>query len=342
MKLLLLVLLFSLLNCAGLKKKDFIRSEEVKVESVKKDFAVKESVLNKFITKNKPTPTKKAKTTKKVAKKIAKVTKLEKTKPISKSRYPKDYPSKLRALDKGSEQYINKFQPRVFVGEKIYIDITYLGINAGQIVVETQPNVDVGGVDAHHFYARLKSAPFYKYIYELDDTLDSFVSSKSFTPIKYSLLQRESGKNIDDIQLYDREKLKTFTFYKKENLKKKQKIKKENKEAYIPRYFQDALSILHYLRGLPLKVSDTYRIPVVNKAKILILDTKVLKKETISTDLGKKKAIKINVKTGYTGETIKSGDMTFWFSDDERRILLRIKAKIKLGSVVAETVKYEQ
>jgi hypothetical protein len=61
-------------------------------------------------------------------------------------------------------------------------------------------------------------------------------------------------------------------------------------------------------------------------------------REVIETKKGKRRAIRVHATTKYTGETLKSGDLHFWFTDDSERILIKAKAKIKIGSVVAESV----
>jgi len=357
-KIFLAIILPFIVTCSSYKSKDFEKTEHLDVKKVEKDFNVDKKTLKKyFSTPKEVTPAKKeVKSNKAIVKSKIKEKKPKdeikeklKTDHLSKNQsksgaihYPIDYPEEFKILEPKLKSIHKTFKTYVFRGEKLYIDISYLGVNAGQIVVETLPDTTVGGVSVYHYYARLKSAAFYKYIYELDDTIDSYVQKDNFLSLKYTLLQRESGQNVDDIQIYDSKNLKTRSLYKRIKKKKNNAIKKWNKEAFIPAFYSDALSVLHYMRGLPLKVGDLYPLPVINKAKVLILNTKVIKKEKISTELGTFNAIKINVKSSYSGETIKSGDMTFWFSDDDRRILLKINAKIKIGSIVAETVKYER
>jgi hypothetical protein len=70
----------------------------------------------------------------------------------------------------------------------------------------------------------------------------------------------------------------------------------------------------------------------------LIFKTTVIGRETIETSRGQKKAIKVHALTKYTGDHLKSGELTFWFSDDDKRTLLKGQAKIKIGSVTAEIV----
>src|SRR5690606_7169073 len=105
-------------------------------------------------------------------------------------------------------------------------------------------------------------------------------------------------------------------------------------------YYHDAFSPLHFLRGMPLKDGDKYSFPIVTRSKLTIFDLEVIGRETISTEIGDKKAIKMNALTRYSGDFVKKGEMVFWFSDDERRLFLKFQAKVKIGSVWGEIVEY--
>jgi hypothetical protein len=183
----------------------------------------------------------------------------------------------------------------------------------------------------------LKSAPFYRFMYSLDDVIESFVDKDNFIPIKYSLMQREKNKSVDDFQFFDWENKLSLFRYKKV---KEGKVHKKSKDIPIPQFFQDAFSPLFFLRGLPLKDGDKYSFPIVTRSKMTIFDLEVIGRETIDSEIGKRKAIKMRALTRYSGDFVKKGEMTFWFSDDDRRIFLKFKAEVKIGSVWGEIVEY--
>ncbi|HXH32508.1 MAG TPA: DUF3108 domain-containing protein [Bacteriovoracaceae bacterium] len=249
---------------------------------------------------------------------------------------PKDYPPELLALNAKAKKVWDQYKPNHKTGEKIYLDIHYLGMTVGKILVQNHGKKMIDDKEVWHFHARFKSAPFYSNIYELDDTVDTYVTTDKFLSIKYSLIQRESKQDIDDLQLHDRENLKTFWFYHQKKSNGSVKDKKDEKP--IPYYSTDAFSILFLYQGLPLKNGDVYEIPIINKGKLLVLKSLVEGREKIKTDKGVKNAVRIHATTQYTGETLKSGDLYFWFSDDDRKTLLKAQAKIKIGSVTADIV----
>lgn len=258
------------------------------------------------------------------------------TQDVPVNKLPANYPANLVLINSQAESVWKNYRPNHFVNEKVFLDIHYLGMTVGKIMITNKGKNVVNGKEVWHFHARFKSAPFYSNIYELDDTVDTYVTTDQFLSSRYSLIQRESKQDVDDLQLHDRDQMKTFWFYKQK--KSDGKIRNKEKNNFIPYFSIDPFSVVFFYQGLPLKNGDVYEIPIINKAKILILKSEVEGREKIETELGERKAIRVHATTKYTGETLKSGDLYFWFSDDNRRTLLKAQAKIKIGSVTADIV----
>jgi hypothetical protein len=98
---------------------------------------------------------------------------------------------------------------------------------------------------------------------------------------------------------------------------------------------------VYFVRGLPMIIGNYYEIPIVNKGKVETLSAKILGREVLNTDLGKRKAVKIEISTKHKGKTLKGGQMTFWYSDDDKRIFLKFEADIKIGSVSGKIESYK-
>lgn len=331
-------------SCSSWKQKDFEKDLEKSPDASPVITEEQAPILEKYeVTevKEKPAPVVKEKTKAVVQKKAAAAPKKEIPKapeaPVVKSP-PADYPPEMVSTNEKAKKVWDVYKSNHFVDEKIFLDIHYLGMTVGKIMVTNKGKKMIDNKEVWHLHARFKSAPFYSNIYELDDTVDTYVTTDKFLSVKYTVIQRESKQNVDDIQLLDHDALKVYWLYHSKRLSDgKKKNKKE--EKYIPYYSIDPFSSLFLYQGLPLKNGDLYEIPVVNKGKVLIMRSKVLGRETIETESGVRKAIKLQATTQYTGDKLKSGDMTFWFSDDEKRSLLKAQAKISLGAVTADIVK---
>ncbi len=249
-----------------------------------------------------------------------------------------EYSDLFKGYDQKSKLSWDKFKPVFYQGEQSIMSVTYLGVTAGYITIMSKEVVSVNNKDAFHFFARFKSSDSYRYFYWLDDKLDSYVEKETFLPLKYSLIQREKKQNVDDLQLFDFEKLKTFFWYKRV---KEGSNKDEKGNDIIPKLAQDSFSALQFVRGLPLVKGDTYEFPVITRGKYWLLKVDVLGEETTSVDGKDTRAIKIKAETNFPGVLKKSGDIYFWYGVDSERRLLKFQAKIKIGSIYGELVEYK-
>lgn len=366
MKLSIYLSFLFLLSCSSGGWSSFFKGDdEVKRDKkLMETFDVEDDVLAKFESKEKPiskkeiqkpiesketiekkTPQKKenVKSVTVRPKKTVKVIDPPKTKEVVKTTpklnvYPSDYPDDLKEVGAKAKDYWSVFKPNFNPGEKVYLDINYMGVSTGKIVLSTMDPIYIGDKKANHFNAVVKTAAYYRYLYELDDTVDSYVSVDKNIPLKFSLIQRESDKDIDDLQLFDLNELKTYAFFKKKTDKK---TKKKKKVKYIPSHYVDPLSVIYFIRGLPMEKGKTYDIPIMNQGKIIFLNTTVVGTTEIDTKIGKKEAYVVKASSKYSGETLKSGDMTFWFSKDDKRVFLKFEAKIKIGSITGDIEKYQ-
>ena len=252
--------------------------------------------------------------------------------------YPADYPQELKDYDTVAESIWGKFKPLFYKGEQSIMAISYLGVTAGYITISSKDIVNLSDKSTFHYYARFKSKEAYRYFYWLDDTIETYIEKSSFLPLKYALIQREKKQNVDDLELFDFKKLKTYHWYKrvKEGNNKEEKI-----ENYIPRFSQDSFSALQFVRGLPLTKGDLYDFPVITRGKPWLLKIEVMGEEMISVNGTDLKAYRLKAETHFPGVLQKSGDINFWYSADETRKLVKFQAKVKIGSIYGELVEYK-
>ena len=248
---------------------------------------------------------------------------------------PEDYPQEYIEFDKKYSNVWKKFDSSyISKDETIKMRVSYLGLGMGSMMMKSGKKVFVGDQEAFSFEARLKTAAFYSYIYELDDRLFAQVLTKEFLPLRYSLIQRESKKDIDDIQLFDREKKILYYRYRRYR-KDKDTLTKKSEDIFIPKYSLDPFSLLYFVRGLPLAVGDKYEFPVVTRDKMWVFKFRVVASEEIDTIQGKKQALKIDADIEQEGAFIKKGQLSLWFGADPGHILWQFRVGTKIGSIYA-------
>ena len=327
----------SLVNTFNLSPEELSHVENLqKVEKANQQNTKLKIKIPKVTTKN----VQEVKVKKKKDKKKLKSTKVIVNKnqnKIAVRKYPDDYPEKFIEINKSSKKTWDLFRDRDYSGEKFVFAIKYFGVTAGKMVVQTLPEMILANRKAYHFRVTLKSAKFYSYMFKADDNLDSFVDKESFIPLKYSLVQRETNKDVTDLQLFDFAKLKTHFFY---NKIKKGKEHRKKKVEYIPTFFQDSMSTLYFLRGLPLNVGEKYTFPLVNRAKVKQIKVFVEKIEKIEVMGHEIEAKKLLAKDLLSGVIKKQRSIVIWFSNDKLHRILKIVAKVKVGTIRGELINY--
>jgi hypothetical protein len=67
-------------------------------------------------------------------------------------------------------------------------------------------------------------------------------------------------------------------------------------------------------------------------------EVQILRREVVETPLGRFKTVVIKPLLKSEGVFTLSGDVFIWLTDDERRIPILIKSKVKIGSITATLV----
>lgn len=248
-----------------------------------------------------------------------------------------DYPEAFKKYNKRYEKFWESQNKKYYSGEKFTFDISWTIFRAGTATIEIVDDLEVAGKDAFMLKAKMESAEYFENIYKLNNTLTTYISKENFFPIKYEMRQRESGQNVDDVQLFDEKELKTYFYYKR---LKEGKVKEKSEEKYIPRFFTDSFSALFFVRGLPLKVGYKFGFPMVTRTKVWLLKAEVVGTEKIEILGQDVETFKVKAVTQFPGVLKKRGDIVFWFSKDSLKRLLKFEAKVKIGSVKGELIDY--
>ena len=105
----------------------------------------------------------------------------------------------------------------------------------------------------------------------------------------------------------------------------------------IPDPVQDGLSMLYFLRTKEdLAIGRHMEIDVVDSGKNWAIEVSVLAREKVTTAAGKFDTIKIKTHPKYKGVFTGKGEVFLWLTDDDRKIPVLMKSKLKVGSFVFE------
>ncbi len=227
----------------------------------------------------------------------------------------------------------------IWVGERLRYSISYFGVEAGEFVLQVLPFKQIAQRKVYHIRGKALTSPVFGLFYRLNDEVESFIDYEGIFSHRFHILLDETKQVRNSLELNDSEKGQTY-FYNRWN----HKISgyKESKEfAPVPPFAQDSLSALYYVRTVPLTLGESFSFPVISEAKTVEATCTVLRREKMRTPLGRIDTIVIQPEMKYQGILKKNGDSYLWLSDDERRIPVRLEAKVRIGSVVASLKQVE-
>ncbi len=220
------------------------------------------------------------------------------------------------------------FQP----GERLTYELKWTVIPAGQAVLEVQPMTSVNGVAAYHFVLTAKSTRFIDRIYKVRDRIEGFVDTEMTGSMLYKKKQREGSVKKDVLVVFDADS----------NQARYYKSGKIHKELPISVGTFDPLSAFYYSRVLDLKANSVIQKPVSDGKRWVIGKVHVVRREIIALANGDTyDTYLIEPDLSHVGgvfEKSKDAKLQLWVTADKRRIPVRIKSAVPIGSFTGELV----
>lgn len=210
-------------------------------------------------------------------------------------------------------------------GEHLKYRVHYGFVNAGYIDLKVKEKpVVIKGRGAYHIDGFGRSRSGFDWMFRVRDHFQSYLDTQALVPLQFIKNQKEGGYEDTDFVIFNYKLKKYFS-------------KKGVKE--IPLDIQDVISVAYYARTLKVKdvpIGTTYTLNVYLDNEIFPLAFRIDGRETINTDIGKIKAVRV-IPQAIDGRVFKDKDaLKVWISDDENKLPLRIKAEIMVGSVKAD------
>ena len=112
-------------------------------------------------------------------------------------------------------------------------------------------------------------------------------------------------------------------------------LKGKKKNYEIPEQVHDPLSAFFRIKGMPLEVGKSVYIKIFDSKKLWNVEVKVHRKERITVPAGTFDTVMIQPMMKSEGIFDAKGNIYIWLSDDERRIPVKVRSKIAIGSMTA-------
>lgn len=209
-------------------------------------------------------------------------------------------------------------------GEELHFRLHYGFLNAARVKIKVydKPAL-INGRKAYVVEAVGNTISAFDYMFKVRDSFKSYIDQESVAPLLFK-------KAVQEDKYYDTDEV----FFDHPN----KKLRGKKKDMEIPSYIQDVVSAMFYARTTDFtnaKVGQSYPLDVYLDQEIYNLRFKFIGRETIKTDLGKIKCIKLRPQLVADRVFKDEEDMTIWISDDENKIPIKVESKIYVGSVKA-------
>jgi hypothetical protein len=218
-------------------------------------------------------------------------------------------------------------------GERLTLRITYAHLLGGRahLAVETSPDRS-----SWRFVATAKSEGFFAWLFRfrVDDRTVAEWDPESACSLGIEKRLRE-GKAVRDQRVV----IDPGT-----GRAEIEDVKVAQKAFALPPCVLDVLSAFFVTRLRGVEEGEPLRLPVFDNGKSYVLEVRFLGRERLDLPppLGKKVPTVVvePLLAEGTGLFVKEGRLKIWLTDDERRIPVRLRAKVAIGSVAAELESY--
>jgi hypothetical protein len=213
--------------------------------------------------------------------------------------------------------------PPAFLGEKLVYAMTILGIAGGELTLSAEVS-ELGGRPAYKFALSALSNDFLSKFFLVREYMVSWVDPATFRSIRFEKHAVEGRKVRDEATEFDYER---------------GTVRLDG----VPRPLLDAtldtLSSVYYLRTLDLDGEKPIELRVMSR-EIDTLRIDVQAREGVVTPAGVFQTIRVEPKS--EGTHLLGKNLVLWLTDDDRRMPVQLKSKLKVGTLVGKLKSIEK
>jgi hypothetical protein len=216
-------------------------------------------------------------------------------------------------------------------GERLTFVLKWTIIPAGEAVLEVLPQEHMAGIDANHFVLTARSNAFVDAFYMVRDRIDAWADATMQRSLLYRKKQHEGSTRRDIIVSFDWEDMTV------------QYINRGQSREPIPITAGtfDPLSIFYWSRSANLAVGGRIQRSVTDGKQHVLGMADVVRRERVKVPAGTFDTFLIEPDLAHVGGVFeKSPDakIQLWVSADHRRLPVKLKSKVIVGSFSGELV----
>lgn len=213
------------------------------------------------------------------------------------------------------------------VPEKLEYEVSWIGVKAGTAVQEVTAKSD-----GLHIVHTIRSSGLVSALFSVDDETESVISAKAEGAGRPSLYR----ENINEGK-FQAHKEARFDFTRLA-VDCRDLLQKTGKSDAISDRTYDSLSSIYFIRSSELKPGRSIFLDIYDFKHLWETEVRVVRREEIRTPLGKFKTLMVTSQLKYKGVPARVGNVTFWLTDDNRRLPVKITSRLRVGEITLTLV----
>ncbi len=204
-------------------------------------------------------------------------------------------------------------------GESLRFSVQYGFIHAGSAWLEVPEVADWNGHPSWRLVARAESNSFFDRMYKVRNRIESLWDRDARFSWRYFEDRHEGKFTANDTMVFEPDSLR---------------MRYKNGQTYpVSGPVQDALSSFYMTRFHALPIGGTITFEYHASRKTAPMEVRVLGRESVKTPAGRFNCVVVEPLLKAGGIFKNKGRLVIWLTDDERRMPVLMKSKVKIGSV---------
>ncbi|MCB0348602.1 MAG: DUF3108 domain-containing protein [Bdellovibrionales bacterium] len=247
---------------------------------------------------------------------------------------PKKVVKKIPPAIRSNKTVNFKEAPSLKPGQSFSILMTYLGMTAGELIFSVKNPVILNDRKSYHFQVEARTLKIFEMIYKVNNVVNTYADYETLVPYSYELDVQETKKVRQARAVFDHKKEEVRywekLYSKKDGLKKIDEVWPLHKNA------QNAFSAQFFMRTLDFSDKKPKEIWITHNKENLKVVLNVMGEEKVKNKLGEFDCVIVKPTPYLKGKEKSMGEVLYWITKDERKIIVKIEAKIKIGSLKGE------
>jgi Protein of unknown function (DUF3108) len=201
-------------------------------------------------------------------------------------------------------------------GETLDYTLTWLKVTGGT----ARMTISADGEDSFRITSVARSSPSFSRFFKVRDEIETTVAKNDFSTLRYVKRLDEDGDKHEEVTVIE-DGVATRT---------RLKVKKTR----VPRPVFDPISVIYQLRTRDLSPGKAHDFELIADGKLYTVHAKVVRREKVQTPAGTFDCVRVEPEM-VSGGVARDERLFIWYTDDERRLPVRIRTEIKVGAITA-------